>query len=286
MAGLSPPLFTLTLTLLSIVGGLLGSLFGLGGGMVIIPAMTLYFQVPLEYAAGASIVSVIATSSGSAVGYLKDRITNIRVAMLLEVATTIGAFLGVRGAPYVAQKYLFALFASLQLYSAFSMLKTRSQSIAQLPISSDWGVRLGLNSSYPDAALKKEVSYVVQNVPLGLILMTGAGMISGLLGIGSGSLKVPAMDKAMKLPMKVSSATSNFMMGVTASASAGTFYMRGHILPELAAPVALGVLFGAWAGARIMNHLPSGAVRLGFVCFLAILSIQMGWKAWTLHAGI
>ena len=283
MGGFSYPAFELILLLISIIGGLVGSLFGLGGGMVIIPAMTLYFGIPLPYAAGASIVSVIATSSGSAVGYLKDRITNIRVAMLLEVATTLGAYFGVWISSYLAPQFLYALFAAIQLYSAFSMLRTREENIIPTALPTDLGVRLRLNSSYPDQSLKREVPYVVRNVPLGLALMTGAGMISGLLGIGSGSLKVPAMDKAMKLPMKVSSATSNFMMGVTASASAGSFFMRGHILPGLAAPVALGVLCGAWIGARIMNRLPSRLIRIGFVIFLLILSVQMTLKAWRIH---
>ncbi|MBI3336127.1 sulfite exporter TauE/SafE family protein [Candidatus Peregrinibacteria bacterium] len=266
--------------LISIVAGAFGSILGLGGGVVIVPALTLLFHVPIRYAVGASIVSVIATSSGAAATYVRDHVTNIRIAMLLEVATTLGALGGAMLSALIPSRYLFILFAVVLLYSAVIMLRTKRTSEALLPEESDsWAKHLKLASSYPDAALRQEVHYGVKNVPEGMGLMLGAGVISGLLGIGSGALKVPAMDTAMHLPIKVSSATSNFMIGVTAAASAGAYYVRGDIQPRLAAPVALGVLIGAWVGTRLMMRMHSNKIRKLFIGVLVIIAIQMALKA-------
>jgi uncharacterized membrane protein YfcA len=274
----TPAYFEITLFLISIVAGTLGAILGLGGGIIIIPTLTLLFGVNIRYAIGASIISVIATSSGAAATYVKDHITNIRVAMLLEVATSIGALTGAMLATLINGQFLFFLFGVVLLYSAIMMIRGNSDD-REKPVSPDpWAVRLKLNSSYPDAALGKEVFYEVTHVVLGFFFMIGAGILSGLLGIGSGAMKVPAMDRAMGLPIKVSSATSNFMIGVTGAASAGAYFMRGMILPSLAAPVAIGVLVGSAIGTRLMVRLPNKQIRRAFVVVLFIIAIQMGLR--------
>jgi len=264
----------------SIVAGAIGSALGLGGGIVIIPTLTLIFKIDIRYAVGASIVAVIATSSSAAATYVKDHMCNIRVAMLLEVATTVGAITGALMAPYIPAQYLYALFTTVLLYSSISMWNGRKQDLGGSPADADpLASRLALNSSYFDKALGRVVNYHVTNVKLGFGLMLGAGVLSALLGIGSGALKVPAMDRAMRLPIKVSTATSNFMIGVTAAASAGLYYMRGDILPELAAPTALGVFVGSFFGTRFLSKAPSHIIRITFVVVLMFIAIQMGIKA-------
>jgi uncharacterized membrane protein YfcA len=278
---LSPQLFELSLLLVSVLAGLVGALLGLGGGVIIVPALTLLFHVPIRYAVGASIVSVIATSSGAAATYVRDHLTNVRVAMLLEVATTVGAIGGATLSHSIPDRALFLTFALILLYSAGAMFRKRRETMlsdASAP-RDPLATRLKLHSSYPDRALGRDVAYFVTGVPLALSLMLGAGVISGLLGIGSGALKVPAMDSAMRLPIKVSSATSNFMIGVTAAASAGAYYMHGDILPLLAAPVAIGVLLGSWAGTRLMTRLNATHLRKLFVAVLLIIALQMGLRA-------
>lgn len=273
---LGPFTFELALFLISVAAGVFGAVLGLGGGVLIVPALTLLFGVEIRYAVGASIVSVIATSSGAAATYVRDHITNIRVAMLLEVATTIGALGGAMLAPYFPARVIFVVFSLILLYSAVVMFLKRGDHTIKTT-RDPWALRLRLNSSYPDHG--QTVSYAVDRVPLGFTLMLGAGLVSGLLGIGSGALKVPAMDTAMKLPIKVSSATSNFMIGVTAAASAGAYYMRGDILPVLAAPVALGVLCGAIVGTRLMMRLHNERIRQIFIVVLVLIAVQMGVKA-------
>lgn len=275
-----PLYFEPILFAISILAGVVGAILGLGGGIIVIPALTLLFGVNIRYAIGASIISVIATSSGAAATYVRDHITNVRVAMLLEMATACGALAGALLAPHIHTQALFGVFSLILLYSAISMLRGRNQDLGSFTLPPDpLAVRLGLSSSYPDAALGREVAYNVRNVRLGFVLMSAAGVISGILGIGSGTLKVPAMDRAMGLPIKVSSATSNFMIGVTAAASAGTYFMRGDVLPELAAPVALGVLLGSWIGTKIMVRAPSRQIRIWFVVVIVIIAIQMGLRA-------
>jgi uncharacterized protein len=265
---------------ISIFAGVLGSILGLGGGIIIIPALTLLFGIDIRYAIGASIVSVIATSSGAAASYVRDHLTNIRIAIFLEVATTTGAICGAILSSYLQSKYLFLLFSILLLHSAFSMWRKghhKKKELLEIPGKGHaWAHHLKLHSHYPE--LGEKVEYLVENVPLGFLYMFGAGILSALLGIGSGALKVLAMDSAMKLPIKVSSATSNFMIGVTAAASAGAYYMKGDILPEIAAPVALGVLIGSFLGARLMTKMHGNLIRNIFIVVLLIISIQMGIK--------
>jgi uncharacterized membrane protein YfcA len=274
-----PAIFEGSLLLISVGAGVFGAILGLGGGVLIVPILTLVYGVDIRYAVGASIVSVIATSSGAAATYVRDHITNIRVAMLLEVATTFGALGGAMLSPFLPAQALFLIFSLILLYSALAMFKRRGGDHVTTQ-SDDWlANKLRLHSSYPDRMLGRDVEYAVTRVPLGFSLMFGAGIISGLLGIGSGALKVPAMDTAMRLPIKVSSATSNFMIGVTAAASAGAYYMRGDIIPMLAAPVAIGVLGGSWVGTKIMMRLNSGSIRKLFLAVLIVIAVEMGLKA-------
>lgn len=259
----------------AIVAGVVGALVGLGGGVLIVPLLTLAFTVSPEIAVGVSIVSVIATSSGAAAAYVKDHITNLRVGMFLEIATTIGAIAGAFLATVIAPGWLFIIFGLVLLISAAPLLFKIGEELPQGIKNDRWADQLALASSYPDEKLGRTVEYQVTNVPTGFGLMTIAGLISGLLGIGSGTFKVLAMDTAMRLPMKVSTTTSNFMIGVTAAASAGIYFQRGDINPLYAAPVALGVLLGATLGAKILARFRNRTLRMIFVPILVAIAIEM-----------
>jgi uncharacterized protein len=233
----------------SLIAGLVGALTGLGGGVVLVPLLSLFFKVDIRYAIGASLVSVIATSSGAAAAYVKEGFSNIRIGMFLEIATTLGALLGANLAARVSTHAIAIVFGVVLLFSAYFSRKPRSQAEREVPLD-PLATRLRLNGSFPDADGAR--TYNVQNVPTGWAVMFGAGALSGLLGIGSGAMKVLAMDQAMKIPFKVSTTTSNFMIGVTAAASAGVYLNRGYIDPGLVMPVMLGVLAGSLLGARIL----------------------------------
>lgn len=268
-------LFVALVFLGAVCAGLLGSLVGLGGGILIVPMLTIGFGLDIKLAIGASIISVIATSSGAAAAYVRDHLTNVRVAMILEVATSIGAVTGALVAAYVNPTFLFILFGCILLFSVFPMVKKLGEEVPSGVTSDALALRLKLPSWYPDKVLNRHVHYEVERVPLGFAMMYVAGVVSGLLGIGSGALKVLAMDTAMKLPIKVSSATSNFMIGVTAAASSGIYFWKGDILPEVAAPVALGVLVGATVGARLLVRFRSATIRRIFIVVLLIIAAQM-----------
>jgi len=274
---MSPLSFTLTLLGISVGAGFVGSLLGLGGGIVVVPVLTLLYGIDIRYAIGASIVSVIATSSGAAAAYVKERMTNLRTAMLLELGTTSGAITGAFLAGILRGRWLFIIFGLALGFSALAMFRRVRKRGEPVPPDA-LADRLHLHGSFFDESLGYEVTYRVTHVRLGLLLMYVAGAISGLLGIGSGALKVPAMDLAMRLPIKVSSATSNFMIGVTAAASAGVYFARGDIDPFIAAPVAAGVVLGATAGSRFLSKADSRSLRLFFVIVLVAVSAQMIWK--------
>jgi uncharacterized membrane protein YfcA len=259
---------------ISIVAGLIGALAGVGGGILVIPALTFGFGVDIRLAVGASIVSVIATSSGAAAAYVRDRMTDMRVGMFLELATTTGAVCGALLAALAAPALLYLLLGVVLLFSAAMQVTRLGEETPPTDRPSALASRLRLVSSYPDRKLGREVPYSARRVPLGFSLMWIAGVVSGLLGIGSGVLKVLAMDGAMRLPMKVSSATSNFMIGVTAAASAGIYLSRGDVDPRIAAPVALGVLAGALAGARLLQHISNRAIRLVFLPVLVVVGLE------------
>lgn len=273
---MTPLQFVLMVFLISLAAGALGSLLGLGGGIIVIPALTLLFHVDIRYAIGASIVSVIATSSGAAAAYVRDRLTNLRVAMVLELATTSGALTGAYLAGRLGGNWLFVIFGLVMGYSTLMMVRKLNEPdfvVSTKP--APWADFLRLHSSYFDERLGQEVAYRVTSTRIGLGLMYVAGAISGLLGIGSGALKVPAMDLAMHMPMKVSTATSNFMIGVTAAASAGVYYMRGEVDPFIAGPVAVGVMLGAVSGSYVLPKLRGRTIRLVFIIVLMWISVEM-----------
>lgn len=267
---------TLWLFLVSIGASALGGMLGMAGGIFIVPVLIIFGHVEIHTAIGASIVSVIACSCGGAAQYLKNRLTNVRLAIVLEVATTLGALTGVLLFGRIPVAYLFFLFAAILFLSAQQMLAKRGDPPPATEVAPDsWGAKLRLHSSYPDLQMGREIPYQVQRVPMGMALMYGAGLISALLGIGSGVLKIPAMDTALRLPIKVSSGTSNFMIGVTAAASAGAYFMRGTIVPAVAGPVALGSVLGAILGAHILMRSSNAKLRLFFVLVLVLLGVQM-----------
>jgi uncharacterized protein len=256
----------------SLAAGFLGALTGLGGGVVLVPLLTIFFKVDLHYAIGASLVSVIATSSGSAAAYVKEGFSNIRIGMFLEIATTLGALLGAVLTAHVPARGIAVIFGIVLLYSAYVARNIRPRPTQEQP-PDPLATKLKMNSTFPDTSGLRQ--YNVYNVPGGFGIMFGAGALSGLLGIGSGALKVVAMDQAMRIPFKVSTTTSNFMIGVTAAASAGVYLTRGYIDPALAMPVMLGVLVGSLMGTRVLVKTKTKSLRLVFSVVIVLLGIEM-----------
>lgn len=257
----------------SVVAGVVGSLVGLGGGVLIVPLLTLGFGMDVRLAVGTSLVSVIATSTGAAIPYLQDRLVNLRLGVLLELATVSGALTGALLAPYVGRSTLFLLFGVALVLSAAPTAARLSQELPSDVPEDPLAACLRLTSSYP--AAESPVQYRVARVPAGFGIMYVAGVLSGLLGIGSGALNVLAMDVAMGLPMKVATATSTFMLGVTAAASAGVYFWRGEVPPLVAAPVVLGILAGATLGARLLRRSTNRTVRAIFLPVLLAVSLMM-----------
>jgi hypothetical protein len=270
--------FTLAIFGTSILAGLLGALTGLGGGVVVVPVLALLFHVDLRYAIGASLVSVIATSSGAASAYVREGFSNIRIGMFLEIATTLGALIGAYLTAVVSTKAIGIVFGIVLLYSAISSFRGKHDDV---PPQHTGGLadRLRLEGEYPtEHGLQ---AYVAQRVPAGFGIMFLAGGLSGLLGIGSGAVKVLAMDQAMRLPFKVSTTTSNFMIGVTAAASAGIYISRGYIMPSLAMPVMLGVLGGSLIGSRILIRARVSTLRMIFALVIVVLGVEMIYSSLT-----
>ena len=263
--------FTGLVGLGAFVAGFLGALTGLGGGVVIVPLLTLVFHVDIHYAIGAALVSVIATSSGAAAAYVREGYSNVRVGMFLEIATTIGALVGAALVLHLRVSVISIIFGVVLLYSAYASLTEHANSVNAGP--DRIATRLRMDSTYPIPNGMQ--SYHVRGVPQGFGLMFVAGVLSGLLGIGSGAVKVLAMDKFMKLPFKVSTTTSNFMIGVTAAAGAGVYLRRGYIDPGLAMPVMLGVLAGSLIGARVLAVARVKVLRLVFSGVIAVLAVEM-----------
>ncbi len=270
--------FTGLVLAISAVAGFLGSLTGLGGGVVITPALALLLHVDLHYAMGASLVSVIATSSGAASAYVREGFSNMRIGMFLEIATTLGALCGAYLAAKTPVSALAVIFGLVLLYSAYASNRPEPPEHSDMrpdPLA----VRLRLGGSYPSSGGTRQ--YLAQRVEGGFALMLGAGALSGLLGIGSGAVKVIAMDQVMRLPFKVSTATSNFMIGVTAAASAGLYWRRGYIDPGLAMPVTLGVVVGSLFGARKLAGARTGFLRILFAIVVAVLALEMMYSGLT-----
>ncbi|MDQ7979271.1 sulfite exporter TauE/SafE family protein [Paraburkholderia sp. SARCC-3016] len=272
---------SLTTTLWLFFAGLgssaLGGMLGMASGLFIVPMLVVLFHFDLHVAVGASIVSVIACSCGGAADFLRHGLTNVRLALVLETGTTLGALTGVLVAGLIPVVALDFLFAIVLLVSAWQMYLRRTDPVAgATPVSrGSLAAALDLHSSYRDPRLNRDVAYEVRRVPAGLSLMYVAGLVSALLGIGSGILKIPAMDHALRLPIKVSTATSNFMIGVTAAASAGAYFLRGEIVSAIAGPVALGSVIGAVIGARVLMKVSNEKLRLLFLTVLVLVACAM-----------
>ena len=260
---------------LSLAAGLIGAMSGLGGGVFIVPALVIFAHMPMRVAVGASLVSVVATSAGASVAFVRDGWTNLKVAMVLECATVTGAVTGAYLAGIVPTVVLELLFAAMMLQSAYFNARKQGDDIVEH--GDELARKLSLAGDFPDGG--KTVHYEVVNVFGGGGLMVVAGLMSGLLGIGSGALKVMAMDYIMHIPLKVSSATSNFMIGVTAGAGALVFLSRGDVSASIAAPVALGVTAGALGGSRLLPHVDENALRKVFTVILILIALEMGWRA-------
>ncbi len=270
--------FTVLLWAGSLVAGFFGALTGLGGGVVIVPLLALGFGVNIRYAIGASLISVIATSSGAASSYVKEGQSNIRIGMFLEIATTLGALAGAFLAQKIPTSSIAIIFGVLLLYSAITSVRPPRPTPSDSRMDSI-ATYLKMNSSYPTPEGGRD--YYVHNVPAGFAMMFGAGTVSGLLGIGAGVVKVIAMDKMMRIPFKVSTTTSNFMIGVTAAASAGVYLNRGYIAPGLAFPVMLGVLAGAYLGSRALARASTPALRRLFSLIILVLAFEMIYRGVT-----
>ncbi|KRK87810.1 hypothetical protein FD17_GL000750 [Lentilactobacillus sunkii DSM 19904] len=260
--------------------GFAGAILGLGGGIILTPILTLIMGVDIKYAIGASIIAVIATSSGATIAYLRDKVLNLRVAMFLEIATTLGALSGALLTGVIDPKYLYILFGLLLLFSGYNMIRKliSHQEVLHLAHPDKLSSKFKLDSNYFDNVEGKTINYQVEHIPGGLAVMYGAGIASGLLGIGSGAFKVMAMDTVMKMPLKPSTSTSNLMMGVTAAASATVYFFNGSIKPMIAVPLALGILVGARGGSRIMRDMSARTIRMIFVPILFYIGIEMFLK--------
>lgn len=271
-------LFSILLLFFSIIAGLLGSLTGLGGGIIIIPVLVVLFKVDIHYAMGASLISVIATSSGAAAAYHREGYTNIRIGLYLEVAAVLGALAGAMLISVMPKSLLAFIFSGILFLSAYLTLQRREE-LESYTSSHPWARRLRLHGTYPHQ--KQNQAYHVQRAPLGLLVMGIAGMLSGLLGIGSGSLKVLAMDQALRLPYKVATTTSNFMIGITAATSAGIYFNHGYINPVITFPVMLGVLAGSFLGAKKLPELRIQSLRILFSVVICLIGLQMLYQILT-----
>jgi len=276
------PVDVLVIFLVSIVAGFIGALFGLGGGVLIIPFLTLVEGVPVPLAVGSSIVSVVATSSSSAAAYVQDHLTNLRLGMFLEIGTVAGAITGAFVAAFLPVSALFILFGLILLYATIIMIRARGIDFPANVRPDKTSRTLALGSQYEDHSLNKVVKYEVTRTPLTVFMGYFAGVVSGLLGVGGGIINVPTMNLVSKVPVKVASATSNFMIGVTAAASASVYLLRGDVHPLLAAPLIIGVAGGALLGTRVLKVTPPTRVKIVLGILLAAISLLMILKGFNL----
>jgi uncharacterized membrane protein YfcA len=279
----APITFLLAVFLTSIGAGSIGAILGLGGGILLVPILTMFFHVDMHYAMGASIVSVIATSSGAAAAYLAMGLSNVRIGLFLVMATIAGALTGALLADVVPVPWLEIVLGLALAYSAVATLQHLNVELPGHVPDDRLATRFALEGVYRDQRLARDVRYRATRVGWGFAAMYGAGVLSGLLGIGSGAFKVLAMDHFMRLPMKVSTATSNFMIGITAAASAGIYFSRGDIHPLIAAPVAIGVLLGASFGTALMGRMRNTTVRKAFLPVVAYLALAMIFRGLGIH---
>ena len=276
------PVDVLIIFLVSIVAGFVGALFGLGGGVLIIPFLTLVEGVPVPLAVGASIVSVVATSSASAATYVQDHLTNLRLGMFLEIGTVAGAITGAFVSVFLPASYLFILFGIILLYATIVMIRARGIDFPANVRPDKTSRILALGSQYEDHSLNRVVKYEVTRTPLTVFIGYFAGIVSGLLGVGGGIINVPTMNLVSKIPVKVASATSNFIIGVTAAASASVYLLRGDVHPLLAAPLIIGVAGGALLGTKVLKVTPPTRVKVAFGILLAAISLLMILKGFSL----
>jgi uncharacterized membrane protein YfcA len=277
---MTPLVFMLVVYVVSILAGIFGSVLGLGGGLIVIPALTLLLGVDIRYAIGASVVSVIATSSGAGAAYLRNHQVNMKLGMFLELGTTMGALLGAFLAGLVSPHWLYLIFSWVMILTAAMMFFRRGGPERAIQKADKVSDTLSLHGSFVDGQSGVKTDYRVGGTRLGFSVSAIAGVLSGLLGIGGGVLKVPAMHLGMGVPMKVATATSSFMIGVTACASAGVYLVRGDIDPLIAGPTALGVLCGAFLGARLASRMKGSTIKKVFVVAMVIIAIQMFRKGW------
>lgn len=271
-------LFSILLLFFSFLAGLLGALTGLGGGVIIIPVLVLLFHVNIHYAMGASLISVIATSSGAAIAYLRAGYTNLRIGILLATSAVVGAFIGALLVGVVSKTFLAITFSLVMFFSAYTTIK-RKKDTNPATTSHPWAEKLNLRGNYTSSTTT--TTYHVQNIPLGLSTMSVAGILSGLLGIGSGTINVLAMDQILRIPFKIATTTSNFIIGITAAVSAGIYFTHGYINPTITFPVMIGVLVGSFAGANILPNIRSRNLRIIFSIIISIIGLQMLYKAIT-----
>jgi uncharacterized protein len=280
---MEPLVFLAAIFATSVGAGVVGAILGLGGGILLVPILTIFYGVNLHYAMGASIVSVIATSSGAAAAYLRTGLSNIRIGLFLVVATTTGALTGALLSGVVPHRALELILGLALGYSAFATIRQIGVELPESIGQDRTAIRFSLEGTYYDLRARQPVTYQASRVPAGFVAMFGAGVLSGLLGIGSGAFKVLAMDYLMRLPMKVSTATSNFMIGITAAASAGIYFTRGDIHPLIATPVAVGVLGGAYVGTAVMARLRNTTVRKVFLPVIVYLAVSMILRGFGIH---
>jgi uncharacterized membrane protein YfcA len=275
--------FSVAVLFTSVGAGVVGAILGLGGGILLIPILTIFYRVDLHYAMGASIISVIATSSGAAASYLRTGLSNLRVGLFLVMATITGALVGAFLSRVVPVHVLELILGLALSYSAFTIIKQLQDELPTHLSEDPLALRFGLEGRYHDLRLDREVPYRARRVAGGFAAMFGAGLLSGMLGIGSGAFKVLAMDYLMRLPMKVSTATSNFMIGLTAAASAGIYFSRGDINVLIVAPVAIGVLAGAYLGTTLMARMRNTTVRKLFLPVVVYLALSMILRGLGIH---
>lgn len=273
-------LFTLVLLAGAMLAGFLGSLTGLGGAVIIIPLLNIVFKIDIHYAIGTSLIAVIGTSSGSAAAYVKEGITNIRLGMFLEIATTIGAVIGSFLIVYTPANIITVIFGFVLIFSAVMTVRKKVLHV-ETENRSKLASMLRLNSNFPDKG--EFIDYKIRRVPAGFVMMAGAGVLSSLLGIGSGAFKVLAMDNVMRIPFKVSTTTSNFMIGVTAAASTAAYFHRGYIDPVLTFPVVVGVLMGSIFGSKVLIGANTSKLRIVFAVVISAIAIEMIYKGLHSH---
>lgn len=280
---MSLTIFSVAVLFTSLGAGVMGAILGLGGGILLVPILTVFYGVDIHYAMGASIISVIATSSGAAASYLRTGLSNLRIGLFLVVATIAGALTGAFLAGVVPTRWLELILGFALSYSAYTTVRQLADELPEDTSTDRLAIRFGLEGAYHDLRLRRHVAYRARNVVGGFAAMFGAGVLSGMLGIGSGAFKVLAMDYLMRLPMKVSTATSNFMIGLTAAASAGIYFSRGDIHVLIVAPVAIGVMAGAYVGTHLIAYMRNTTVRKLFLPIVVYLALSMILRGLGIH---